>query len=135
MQVQTCWAWKARPKSVFLGRWLRLTLRRRSTSIVTENLLAQQSPEALPDGSGDVLACKQFGQCSRSRSNTRLSSAAQPRRSGRSCSQYASHLGGIDSWADGSGAWGTSRGASRGTSRGTTSARGLALRASTPWKR
>ena len=63
----------------------------------------------------------QFGQCSRSSSNTRLSSLAQLSRTGRWCAQFASHSAGFASWAAGLGPC------------GTTSARSLALGASAPW--
>ena len=65
----------------------------------------------------------QFGQCSRSRSNTRLSSRAQLSRTGLWCAQIASHSAGGAAWAGGS------------SSCGTTSARSLALGARKPWKR
>lgn len=65
----------------------------------------------------------QFGQCSRSRSNTRLSNLAQLRRTGRWCAQFASHSAAFAACAGASGTC------------GTTSARSLALDASTPWKR
>ena len=63
----------------------------------------------------------QFGQCSRSRSNTRLSSRAQLSRTGLWCAQIASHSAGGAAWAGGS------------RSCSTTSARSLALGARTPW--
>lgn len=65
----------------------------------------------------------QFGQCSKSSSNTRLSSLAQLSRTGRWCAQFASHSAGYAAWAAGSGPC------------GTTIASSLALGASTPWKR
>ena len=65
----------------------------------------------------------QFGQCSRSRSNTRLSSRAQLSRTGPWCAQFASHVAGSAASALSSGAC------------GTTIGRSLALGASTPWKR
>ena len=57
----------------------------------------------------------QFGQCSRSSANTRLSSRAQLSRTGLSCAQLAWHSAGGAAWAGGSG------------SCGTTIARSLAL--------
>ena len=62
----------------------------------------------------------QFGQCSRSRSNTRVSSFIQLIRAGRCCAQFGSHAESGVSWATGLG------------SCGTTRARSLALCASTP---
>jgi|GEM_PF-1945411 len=64
----------------------------------------------------------QFGQCSRSISNTRLSSRAQLMRAGRLCAQPDSVAGTSDSPVASSGAW------------GTTSARSFAFGASMPWK-
>ena len=66
----------------------------------------------------------QFGQCSRSRSNTRVSSFIQLIPTGRCCAQFGSHAESGVSWATGSG--------SCGTSCGTTRARSLPLCASTP---
>ena len=65
----------------------------------------------------------QFGQCSRSSSNTRLSSRAQLSRTGLWCTQFASHVAGFVASAPSPG------------SCGTTRARILALGASTPCKR
>ena len=67
----------------------------------------------------------QFGQCSRSRSNNRLSNLAPLGRTGRWCAQFASHSAGLAACAGASG--------SCGTTCGTTSARSLALGASAPW--
>ena len=47
----------------------------------------------------------QFGQCSRSRSNTRLSSRTQPSRTARWCAQFASHAGGWRSLRGRLGLW------------------------------
>ena len=52
----------------------------------------------------------QFGRCSVSISNTRLSSLAQLSRTGRWCAQFASHSAGAASWAAGAGAWGARSG-------------------------
>ena len=60
---------------------------------------------------------------------TRLSSLAQLSRTGRWCAQVASHSAGAASWAAGLGTCGSAC----GSSCGTTSARSLALVASTPW--
>jgi len=49
----------------------------------------------------------QFGQCSRSISNTRLSSRAQLMRAGRPCAQHDSVAVSSDLLAACSGAWGT----------------------------
>jgi hypothetical protein len=65
----------------------------------------------------------QFGQCSMSISNTRLSSLAQLNRAGRWCAQPASHS------TDGAACAGAS------AFCGTTSARNLAFGAGTPWNR
>ena len=68
-----------------------------------------------------VSSPPQFGQCSRSSSNTRFSSRAQLSRTGRWCAQLASHSAGCATCVGGSGPC------------GTTNARSLALGASTPW--
>ncbi len=63
----------------------------------------------------------QLGQCSRSISKTRLSSRAHPMRAGRRCGLVGSAAPSSDAQASSSG------------HAGTTSARSLALGASTPW--